>query len=211
MLDVVFDQLRFGPHAVMLARPTTLERLMDEAVESRDDPPYWADLWPAAHALADRLAALPLEGVRVLELGCGLALPSIVAALGGAVVTATDSSAGPFPYIAESARRTGTGPITTAVLDFADAAGEPYDLVIAADVLYDADHDAPFATALDVLVAPAGRAIVACPWTGQAERLVAALAPRFRATIETVSAPGRRTSPTTVQLVTVQPAGDGSE
>ena len=52
--------------------------------------PYWAELWPSGLALADYVATLDLAGRRVLELGCGLALPSFAAALGGADVLATD-------------------------------------------------------------------------------------------------------------------------
>ena len=44
--------------------------------------PYWAELWPAGLALAH---ALPerLDGVRVVELGAGLGVPSLVAAARG--------------------------------------------------------------------------------------------------------------------------------
>ena len=65
------------------------EDLIDEAAFADDEfLPYWAELWPAALAL---VAALPpIGGLRVVELGCGLGLPSLVAAARGAEVTATD-------------------------------------------------------------------------------------------------------------------------
>ena len=40
--------------------------------------------------LAERLCARPPAGARVVELGCGVGLPAVVAALGGADVVATD-------------------------------------------------------------------------------------------------------------------------
>ena len=51
--------------------------------------PYWAELWPSGLALA---RALPprLDGLRVVELGCGLGVPSLTAAARGAEVTALD-------------------------------------------------------------------------------------------------------------------------
>ena len=52
--------------------------------------PYWAELWPSGIALARHVVGLALAGRRVLELGCGLALPSFAAALAGADVLATD-------------------------------------------------------------------------------------------------------------------------
>jgi len=64
--------------------------------------------------------------------------------------------------------------------DFADLPADllahaPFDLVLAADVLYAAGVAAPFARALDVLVRPGGEALVAYPWKGQADGVVAAL------------------------------------
>ena len=65
-------------------RPRDSEALLDEeAFEREEFLPYWAELWPSGLALARHLASLPLRGRAVLELGCGLALPSLAAALGG--------------------------------------------------------------------------------------------------------------------------------
>jgi hypothetical protein len=55
-------------------------------------PPYWAQLWPSSVALARAVAIAKPAGARVLELRCGLGLPSIAAALSGAHVLATDRS-----------------------------------------------------------------------------------------------------------------------
>ena len=54
-----------------LLRPESPESLIDETEFERDEfLPYWAELWPAATALAE---ALPdVGGLRVVELGCGL-------------------------------------------------------------------------------------------------------------------------------------------
>ena len=67
--------------------------LIDEEAFADDEfLPYWAELWPAA---ARARGALPerLDGLRVLELGCGLGVPSLVAAARGANVTAVDWAA----------------------------------------------------------------------------------------------------------------------
>src|SRR4051794_22025957 len=55
--------------------------------------PYFGVIWPAARGLSQFLSLLPdleLSGKTVVELGCGLALPSILAAKRGAQVLATD-------------------------------------------------------------------------------------------------------------------------
>src|SRR5262245_44485176 len=61
--------------------------------------PYWAELWPAAVAMAHYMTErLPLTGRRVLELGCGLGLVGIVAALQGARVLSTDYEAAALAF-----------------------------------------------------------------------------------------------------------------
>jgi predicted nicotinamide N-methyase len=76
----------------------------------------------------------------VLELGCGLALPSIAAAIGGARALATDWSPDAVALAAWNARRNGAV-IETALCDWSAPgrllAGAPWDLVLAADVLYE--------------------------------------------------------------------------
>lgn len=55
--------------------------------------PYFGVIWPAAHFLAEFLSTYPetqWQEKKVLELGCGLALPSFIAAKKGAQVLSTD-------------------------------------------------------------------------------------------------------------------------
>lgn len=53
--------------------------------------PLFGLLWPSGEQLAARMALRPvLAGERILELGCGLALPSLVGHRRGADVTASD-------------------------------------------------------------------------------------------------------------------------
>ena len=89
--DVVREEIRVGPWPLSVARPRRAEDLIDEDDYARDERlPYWAELWPSARVLADELAGRDLAGRRVVELGCGVGLPSIVAALAGARALATD-------------------------------------------------------------------------------------------------------------------------
>ena len=62
----------------------------DHQVEWAPLAPYWSVLWRSGVALARQLDGEDLRGKRVVELGCGLAVPSIAAARGGAEVIATD-------------------------------------------------------------------------------------------------------------------------
>jgi predicted nicotinamide N-methyase len=123
-------------------RPRDAESLLDEEAFERDERmPYWAELWPSGVALARAVAGRSWRGARILELGCGgLALPSIAAALGGARVVASDWSGEALALAKRNAIRNGA---SIAVLEGAWEqpepllAGAPWDLVLAADVLYE--------------------------------------------------------------------------
>ena len=135
------DAVAVGGLSVRLLRPSEPEELFAVAADARGDAPYWAELWPCARSLAAHLATLDLTGMRVLELGCGLALPSLVAALRGADVVASDVSADALERVAESGRRTLGRPLETLQADLHAPAAllerGPFDLVLGADLLYD--------------------------------------------------------------------------
>ena len=152
--------VRVGETELSLLRPRDPEALLDEEAFARDEfLPYWAELWPAGLALA---AALPahLAGVRVIELGCGLGIPSLVAAARGARVTAVDWAADAIALLHTNAAANGLA-VDARVRDWRDVDGD-YDLALAADVLYEERNVAPLADALarlapEALVALAGR------------------------------------------------------
>src|SRR3954451_15943342 len=73
--------------------PADWEQLRHEEGGAGRPVPYWARTWPSGIALAKALDEdPPAPGTKVLELGCGLALPSVVAAKAGAQVLATDGA-----------------------------------------------------------------------------------------------------------------------
>jgi predicted nicotinamide N-methyase len=102
--------------------------------------PYWAELWPTGVALAETVAELDLRESRVVELGCGLALPSIVAALAGADALAIDWAPEALTLARANAARNGVA-IQTLELDWAKpeplVQRAPFDLILCADVLYE--------------------------------------------------------------------------
>jgi predicted nicotinamide N-methyase len=123
--------------------------LIDEQAFAQDEfLPYWAELWPAAHALA---AALPdVAGARVVELGCGLGLPSLVAAARGARVTASDWADDAIHLLRENAARNGLE-LTAERRDWREPWDETFDLVLAADVLYERRNVEPLVARLSTL------------------------------------------------------------
>ncbi len=139
LLDVVSVQVDAGAATLTLIRPRDWDELRHQEGGAGRGVPYWALLWPSGLALAEELAGRDLEGRRVLELGCGLGAPSVVAAHRGAIVLATHSAPEAVVFTAHNlALNDLTGDV--ARLDWRDidtlADGAPWDLVIAADILY---------------------------------------------------------------------------
>src|SRR3954451_20735942 len=87
----VRHELSLPGGAIALLQPSDAAELPDDgAVEWAPLVPYSSVLWRSGVALACELAEAELSGRRVVELGCGLGLPSLVAARAGADVLATD-------------------------------------------------------------------------------------------------------------------------
>jgi predicted nicotinamide N-methyase len=112
----------------------------DHQVEWAPLAPYWSVLWRSGMALARELDGEDLRGLRVVELGCGLAVPSIAAARGGAEVIATDGDIDALGLIRQNAEANGVE-LETAAVDWADpdelVDRGPFDLVLCSDILYE--------------------------------------------------------------------------
>ena len=147
-------------------RPPDMESLIDFAAFDADERiPYWADVWESAIVLAEDLAAEDGRGRTLLELGCGLGLPSIVAARAGFTVTATDYEAPALEGVLYNAAANGIDAIATRELDWRRIPGDlgRFDRVVAADVLYESHHAAALADVIARSLESGGVALVADP------------------------------------------------
>ena len=157
------------------------EELIDEEAFANDEfLPYWAELWPAARALAAALP--PVAGLRVVELGCGLGLPSLVAAAGGAEVTATDWAPEAVELLRRNAARNELD-LSAEVRDWRQPWSARFDLVLAADVLYERRNVEPLVERLQELAPTALVALAGRPyeetflrqWPGHADEIAGRL------------------------------------
>jgi predicted nicotinamide N-methyase len=140
-LNLIEETVHVDGLVLSILRPHQAEALLsEEAFEHEEFLPYWAELWPSALALARVVRRRNLAGLRVVELGCGLALPSIVAALGGAQVLATDWSPEALEVASTNAERN-RADVETALVAWSGAErlvrAAPWDLVLGADLLYE--------------------------------------------------------------------------
>ena len=164
--DVVRTDILIAGREVRIHHPRNADALIDEqAFEDDERLPYWADVWPSARVLAERVATMPVDDRRFLELGCGAGLVSVAAAIAGFDVTATD-------YYDEALRFTALNVLvnTGALIDtrIGDWRRFPHDigrfeLVVGSDVLYEQPHAGLIAGVLDRTLTARGSAIIADP------------------------------------------------
>ena len=129
------ERIRVGDLELALLRPPDPEALIDEERFANDEfMPYWAELWPSGLTLARALPGV-LAGLTVVELGCGLGVPSLVAAARGARVTAIDWAEDAVELLRENAARNGLE-LDAELADWRSFAGT-FGVALAADVLYE--------------------------------------------------------------------------
>lgn len=134
--------------------------------------PYFGTLWPSARGLARWLGEHPtwLRGQTVLELGCGLALPSLVAARLGARVVALDCHPDVPAFLARNAALSQVK-IEILGLDWREPAAlaallrelGDLDLIVGSDLIYEAELATSLPVALDALCRPGTRVLLADP------------------------------------------------
>lgn len=149
----------------ILDDPRTQERFR------RDEyMPYWAVPWPSASLLVEFLFEHHRGAGRAIELGCGVGFVALAAARAGWTVIATDYDADSLKFVEENARLNRVALAGTRVLDWREPyAGEPFDLILASDVLYERRNLEPVAVWIAASLAPHGAALLSDSNRGAAE------------------------------------------
>src|SRR3954447_583504 len=166
LLDVIAETVDAGGASLTVVRPRDWDELRHQEGAAGRGAPYWALAWPSGMALAETLAGRDLAGRRVLELGCGLGLPSLVAARRGAAVLATDGEPDAVVFAAHNlALNDLEGEVAQGDWRGSGALVErgPWDLVVAADVLYKRANVEALLRLLPRLLAAGGEALIADP------------------------------------------------
>ena len=127
------------------------------------DDPMFGVLWPAGIALAEEMSAFPVAGKRILEAGCGLALPSLVLKRRGADITATDHHPEAGEFLRFNAAENGIATVPFKLGSWSEIQLGRFDLIIGADLLYEPNHPAQLAVFIARHAAPGAQVIVADP------------------------------------------------
>ena len=137
----------------------------------------FGQIWPAGQILAQAVSHIDIIGRRILELGCGLGLASLVLARRGADITASDHHPLAESFLAYNAGLNHLKMPIYRDLPWTALAGElgHFDLVIGSDILYERGHSALLADLLSRLMRGASEVLISDPGRGHSGRFTHAL------------------------------------
>jgi predicted nicotinamide N-methyase len=143
----------FGTYQVdiLVPDPALVRAQWEQGQMAAGDFPYWSRVWPAAKALCNWLAENPhlFRGKRVVELGAGLGLPSLLCAREAVSVQCTDRSPDAVRFTEASAARNGLSAMHCALLDWRT---HPHPLSCDLLLMSDVNYDPGYAPALKSLI-----------------------------------------------------------
>lgn len=140
--------------------------------------PIFGVLWPAGRVLAEEMSGFPIAGKRVLEIGCGLGLSSLVLQRRGADVTASDHHPLAESFLLANAELNGMAPVRFRLAQWSGPNPElgRFDLIIGSDVLYEREHVALLSEFLAAHAQPVAEILIADPGRNHGNALNRALA-----------------------------------
>lgn len=150
------------------------EKLFDELIlKGENHPevideniPYWGELWPSALGLSRFLEQnkFLVKEKDVLELGCGLGLPGIVASLLGGKVVMSDYLLPALQFAEYNWKLNLNTPPRVLKLDWREPGNiQPAEVLIASDVAYESRSFLPLISAMKKLVTNTGTVIISEP------------------------------------------------
>jgi 2-polyprenyl-3-methyl-5-hydroxy-6-metoxy-1,4-benzoquinol methylase len=129
-------------------------------------------VWPSARGLAQHMLTFELGGQRILEVGCGLALSSLVLHRRDGDVTASDCHPLVPSFLTHNLRLNGLATLPYQASNWARPAPRlgRFDVVIGSDVLYEPGQAEPLAHFMDEHVEADGQVLLTDPNRGHRAR-----------------------------------------
>ena len=143
-----------------------LPRYLDRFIDPTDvfhDFPLWAKIWKASWVLSGYLAELPPDvNQRLLEIGAGVGLVSIVAATFGHQITMTEYNSDALNFARANACLNNCPDLPIKKLDWNHPRlKDHFDLIVAAEVIYDEASFPPLIRLFKSNLKPGGEIILA--------------------------------------------------
>ena len=151
-IDTLFNQL--------LSKASSDVNVVDERM------PYWADLWPSAIGLSVFIDSQPqlVHGKRTIEIGCGLGLPGIVAALCGGRIIMTDYLQEALAFAENNWKKNLSKKFNGQLLDWREVSSiAKADVVLASDVAYESRSFEPLKNFIGKILKSDGTLILSEP------------------------------------------------
>jgi len=149
MLRVQYQTFEFGQSDIHVRTLRDRQQFDDEAGlhaeqlgVSSASWPLFGVVWPSGELLAQLMFDYEIEGKRILEVGCGIALASLVLNHRSADITATDYNPEVEAFLLENTKLNQDDLIPFERNNWADNTGTfgQFDLIIGSDLLYEPDH-----------------------------------------------------------------------
>ena len=175
--------LRFGGHDFRIRALSDLQQfadpngLADRAGISSAQWSLFGQVWPSGRVLAQAMSSFEVEGKRILELGCGLGLASLVLQRRQADITASDHHPLAEEFLTYNAALNGLP--MPAYLDLAWTVPQPdlgqFDLIIGSDVLYERGHAEQLVTLITRHARPQAEVLITDPGRGNSGAFTTAM------------------------------------
>ncbi len=176
--------VRLGGHAYRIRALSDLQQFADPngaAERAGISSALWSlfgQVWPSGRVLAEAMSGFDVAGKRILELGCGLGLSSLVLQRRRADIIASDHHPLAQSFLAHNAMLNNLPTIAYRDLPWAvpDRTLGRFDLIIGSDLLYERDHAALLAATIARHARPDAEVLITDPGRGNSGPFTRALA-----------------------------------
>jgi predicted nicotinamide N-methyase len=137
--------------------------------------PIFGVVWPSSKVLAHYISDYDTGSKRILEIGCGMALASLLLNKQHADITATDYHPESGIFLARNALLNEDEPISYRQVDWADTEDDLglFDLIIGSDLLYEEQHIALLANFIEDHSNQTCEVVIVDPGRGRKNKLSA--------------------------------------
>jgi len=149
-----------------------LEGIAEQRGISSANWPLFGIMWPSGIILAQLISELPLQELRILEVGCGLGIASMVASQRGADITASDNHPLAETFLDSNVALNGVPGIKFINSDWGTPitrAGK-FGLIIGSDLLYEQTHPALLSVFIDCHATADAKVIICDPGRRQVRK-----------------------------------------
>ena len=133
---------------------------------------HFGVVWPCGIVLAQLISTLPLQGLRILEVGCGLGIASLVASRRGGDITASDHHPLAESFMSENVALNDLPVIKFAHGDWCKPITRlgKFSLIIGSDLLYERDQPGLLSVFIDCHATSDAKIILCDPGRREARR-----------------------------------------